>query len=96
MGQAAGFHVGPLAVEWTVISCVLIIPDGIVRHFGARTAYWNQFKNVRDRVIAGGAVTPRPADDVDVDLLRGWFADPAFVMWLGSPKAGVEVAGQYL
>lgn len=47
-------------------------------------------------MIRGGRTSLRPATEADLDLLAGWFADPAFVEWWGGrPLPRAEVAEKY-
>jgi aminoglycoside 6'-N-acetyltransferase len=48
-------------------------------------------------VIRGSRTELRPATESDLDLLAGWFADPAFVAWWGgAPLARSVVAEKYV
>jgi aminoglycoside 6'-N-acetyltransferase len=48
-------------------------------------------------VISGRLTWLRPAGEEDLDLLAGWFGDPAFVEhWGGTPLTRDEVAAKYV
>jgi len=47
--------------------------------------------------LRGALVSLRPARESDVDLLTGWFSDPAvYDWWGGAPKVREEVAEKYV
>lgn len=48
-------------------------------------------------VLAGRSIRLRPAGEQDLELLAGWFADPAFVEhWGGVPLTREQVAAKYV
>lgn len=96
-GQAAGFHIGPQAIQWFVISIATLPILAIPAYFGYRSSNRNQFADLRHATIVGGSVKLRATSKDDLDLLAGWFADPSFVTWWGGkPKSREEVATKYL